>query len=211
MKNTLFLILALGAFTVIFAQAKADTVFYTDQTGHIYMSIQQGQTPGEAHPVAINTAQQSPVVVAPLYADSVQIYQNLIDQQSTKGQSLRHAGTALFWSGIGFVAIGSLLFLENVDGCNDDDDYYDDNDDKGSCSAQWAGLIGAELGTAGMVTGIILKGIGNKKLSNAEQYRYRLNVYQWRKQQQAHQFSLRLSPTVNPVQGSAGAKLSLLF
>jgi hypothetical protein len=211
MKNTLFLILALGAFTVIFAQAKADTVFYTDQTGHIYMSIQQGQAPGEARPVAINTAQQSPVVVASVYADSVQIYQNLIDQQSIKGQSLRHAGTALFWSGIGFVAIGSLLFLANSDGCNDDDDYYDDNDDKGSCSAQWVGLIGAELGTAGMVTGIILKGIGNKKLSNAEQYRYRLNVYQWRKQQQAHQFSLRLSPTVNPVQGSAGAKLSLLF
>gem|GEM_PF-4924176 len=64
--------MALGAFTVIFAQAKADTVFYMDQTGHIYMSIQQA--PGEARPVAINTAQQSPVVVAPVYTDSVQIY-----------------------------------------------------------------------------------------------------------------------------------------
>src|SRR5574344_1329007 len=204
MKNTLFLILVLGAFTFIFAQAKADTVFYTDQSGRIYMSIQQA--PGEARPVADNAAQQYPITVAPsVYMDSVQIYQNLIDQQSAKGQSFRHTGTALFWSGSGF------LVIANSDACNDDDDYYDDDDDDESCSAQWAGIIGAELGTAGLITGIIFKNIGNKKLSNAERYRYKLKVYQWRKEQQGNQFSLRLSPTVNPVQGSAGAKLSLSF
>ena len=53
------------------------------------MSIQQA--PGEARPVADNAAQQYPITVAPsVYMDSVQIYQNLIDQQSAKGQSFRH-------------------------------------------------------------------------------------------------------------------------
>lgn len=98
-----------------------------------------------------------------------------------EGTAQRKRGNTLLFSGIGGVALGTVLYIAGIASAasnekNDDDDYYYYNEPEtyslsaGETALILGGVSLIALGTAGITIGIIFKSIGGRKIRRANQY-----------------------------------------
>lgn len=214
MKKSLFFLIFLLTFGA-FAQ-EMDTTFVVNQNGETIGIIHKR---GEAPVIPSNISSANAMAPAPVatqvpmdqsvnYADSVTYYQRLAEESTISGHKLRSAGSGLMiGGGIGTgVGIGLLIAGLSTETYNYKEDQYEMT---GGGAAMY--LIGYVL-TCTMpelfITGIVLKCVGGARLRNAARREQTADYF---KSLSNPMSSLRISPTVNPLNRSLGGNLAFNF
>jgi len=193
MKKILLLLSFFFASSAFAQNLAAQGTYYKDAQGNLYrLEVVPQQSQQVTVPQAtLPQSNESSTI------DSIPIYQNLIEENSTNGRRIHRLGQGFFWSSIPTALIGLAFFA--------------DSDEMGYLARKRERAAGAIFMASGItlfVTGIVVKSNGAQKIRQAREYKKSLDFYVLRKKIQNN---MSVLPGYNVKEKEASVNINFKF